>query len=80
MADKGDRLIIKVINNLSEQTVVHWHGIRLPAGMDGTDSVQRPIQPGETFEYNFVVPDSGTFWYHAHQNETVQMERGMYGH
>ena len=79
MADKGDRLIIKVINNLSEQTVVHWHGIRLPAGMDGTDSVQRPIQPGETFEYNFVVPDSGTFWYHAHQNETVQMERGMYG-
>jgi FtsP/CotA-like multicopper oxidase with cupredoxin domain len=79
MADKGDRLIIKVINNLSEQTVVHWHGIRLPAGMDGTDSVQRPIQPGETFEYNFIVPDSGTFWYHAHQNETVQMERGMYG-
>jgi FtsP/CotA-like multicopper oxidase with cupredoxin domain len=78
-ADKGDRLIIKVTNNLSEQTVVHWHGIRLPAGMDGTDSVQRPIQAGETFEYNFVVPDSGTFWYHAHQNETVQMERGMYG-
>ncbi len=78
-ADKGDRLRIKVTNNLSEQTVVHWHGIRLPAAMDGTDSVQKPIQPGETFEYDFVVPDSGTFWYHAHQNETVQMERGMYG-
>lgn len=79
MADMGDRLVIKVTNNLSEPTVVHWHGIRLPAGMDGTDSVQKPIQPGETFEYSFIVPDSGTFWYHAHQNETVQMERGMYG-
>lgn len=78
-AEKGDRLSVKVINNLNEPTVVHWHGIRLPASMDGTDSVQRPIQPGETFEYNFEVPDSGTFWYHAHQNETVQMERGMYG-
>lgn len=41
--------------------------------------MQQPIQPGETFEYSFVVPDAGTFWYHSHQNETVQMERGMYG-
>ena len=79
IAEKGDRLNIKVTNKLNEPTVVHWHGIRLPAGMDGTDSVQTPIQPGETFEYNFLVPDSGTFWYHSHQNETVQMERGMYG-
>jgi len=33
----------------------------------------------ETFEYRFVVPDAGTFWYHSHRNETVQMERGLYG-
>jgi FtsP/CotA-like multicopper oxidase with cupredoxin domain len=78
-AMKGDKLIIKVINNLTEPTVIHWHGIQLPSGMDGTDSVQKPIAPGEQFEYSFVVPDAGTFWYHAHQNETVQMERGMYG-
>jgi FtsP/CotA-like multicopper oxidase with cupredoxin domain len=78
-AEKGDRLIIKAKNNLNESTVIHWHGIRLPASMDGTDTVQKPIAPGEEFVYDFIVPDAGTFWYHAHQNETVQMERGMYG-
>ncbi|MBV9961438.1 MAG: multicopper oxidase family protein [Parafilimonas sp.] len=78
-ANKGDTLAIKVKNNLDEPTVVHWHGIRLPSSMDGTDDVQRTIQPGGEFEYRFVVPDAGTFWYHSHQNETVQMERGMYG-
>lgn len=78
-AKKGDTLVVKVKNELEEPTVIHWHGIRLPASMDGTGEVQIPIQPGETFEYSFVVPDAGTFWYHSHQNETVQMERGMYG-
>ena len=78
-AHKGDTMVIKVKNNLKEPTIVHWHGIRLPASMDGTDSVQKPIGPGEEFEYRFQVPDAGTFWYHSHQNETVQMERGMYG-
>ena len=78
-AKQGDTLKVKVINNLSEATMVHWHGIRLPAAMDGTGEVQQPIAPGESFEYRFEVPDAGTFWYHSHQNETVQMERGMYG-
>lgn len=78
-ARKGDTLVIKVKNDLKESTVIHWHGIQLPSAMDGTDSVQKPIAPGEEFEYRFVVPDAGTFWYHSHQNETVQMERGMYG-
>ena len=78
-ANKGETLVVKVRNNLTEPTVVHWHGIQLPSSMDGTDDTQRPIQPGEAFEYRFVVPDAGTFWYHSHQNETVQMERGMYG-
>lgn len=78
-ARKGDTLVVKVKNDLKESTVIHWHGIQLPSEMDGTDSVQRPTEPGEEFEYRFVVPDAGTFWYHSHQNETVQMERGMYG-
>lgn len=78
-AGVGDTVVVKVTNNLKEATIIHWHGIRLSAGMDGTDAVQRPISPGETFEYKFVVPDAGTFWYHSHANETVQMERGMYG-
>jgi FtsP/CotA-like multicopper oxidase with cupredoxin domain len=78
-AKKGDTLVVRVQNNLPEPTMVHWHGIRLPASMDGTGEVQHPILPGESFEYRFIVPDAGTFWYHSHQNETVQMERGMYG-
>jgi FtsP/CotA-like multicopper oxidase with cupredoxin domain len=78
-AKKGDALAITVKNELPQATVVHWHGIRLPASMDGTGEVQKPIQPGESFTYQFEVPDAGTFWYHSHQNETEQMERGLYG-
>lgn len=78
-ARKGDTLVLCLKNNLPEPTIVHWHGIRLPAPMDGTGEVQKPIEPGEEFEYRFDLPDAGTFWYHSHHNETVQMERGMYG-
>ena len=78
-AEVGDELVVEVTNELPEPTTIHWHGIRLPAPMDGTDLTQRPIQPGETFEYRFTVPDAGTFWYHPHWNESVQMERGLYG-
>jgi FtsP/CotA-like multicopper oxidase with cupredoxin domain len=78
-AKKGDTMIIKVNNELEEPTVIHWHGIRLPASMDGTGEVQQPIEPGESFIYRFELHDAGTFWYHSHQNETEQMERGMYG-
>src|SRR5688572_2988720 len=75
----GDVLEIRLANRVSEPTVLHWHGLRIPAAMDGTESVQRPVAPGETFTYRYRVPDAGTFWYHAHVNETVQLERGVYG-
>ena len=78
-ANVGDTLVIRVTNNLKEPTMIHWHGLRIPASMDGTGATQKPIEPGEVFEYRFVVPDAGTFWYHSHANETVQLERGMYG-
>lgn len=78
-AKKGDVLEVRVINNLSESTLIHWHGVRLNSSMDGTGDVQAPIKPGEEFTYRFSVPDAGTFWYHSHNNETRQMERGMYG-
>ena len=78
-ANAGDTVIVRLTNRLDEPTVIHWHGIRLPAAMDGTQVVQPLVQPGETFEYRFTAPDAGTFWYHSHHNETVQMERGLYG-
>ena len=75
----GDVLVVRLTNRLPEPTTIHWHGLRLPAAMDGTEGTQRPIPPGESYEYRFALPDAGTFWYHAHYNETVQLERGLYG-
>lgn len=78
-ARKGDPLVVKLKNSLAEPTLIHWHGIRLPTAMDGTGEVQKAVEPGQEFEYRFQPEDAGSFWYHSHHNETVQMERGMYG-
>ena len=78
-ANRGDPLLVRLTNNLPQATMLHWHGIRVPASMDGTGAVQRAVEPGETFEYRFDVPDAGTYWYHSHHNETEQIERGLYG-
>lgn len=78
-AQVGDVLEVQFTNRLPEATAIHWHGLRIPAAMDGTEMVQRPIAPGGTFTYRFRLPDAGTFWYHPHVNETVQLERGLYG-
>ncbi len=77
----GDTLVVQLRNGLPEPTTIHWHGLRVPAEMDGTERVQRPVQPGDTFEYRFVLPDAGTFWYHPHLNinTTQQLEKGLYG-
>jgi len=75
----GDVLEVRLTNHLSEPTTLHWHGIRLPAPMDGTDMVQHPVEPGAVFVYRIKLLDAGTFWYHSHSNEPVQVRRGMYG-
>ena len=78
-AKQGVPLEVRFTNKLSEPTLIHWHGLRVPASMDGTQAVQRPVQPGETFTYRFTPPDAGTFWYHPHANETQQLEKGLFG-
>jgi FtsP/CotA-like multicopper oxidase with cupredoxin domain len=78
-ANVGDVLEVRLTNSLPEPTTIHWHGLRLPAPMDGTENVQHAIAPGQTFTYRFFLPDAGTFWYHPHSNETIQLERGLYG-
>jgi FtsP/CotA-like multicopper oxidase with cupredoxin domain len=75
----GDTILVRLKNSLKEPTTIHWHGLRVPSLMDGTQVVQPVVLPGETFEYRFTVPDAGTFWYHSHVNETVQLEKGLYG-
>jgi FtsP/CotA-like multicopper oxidase with cupredoxin domain len=69
-----------IINGLNESTTVHWHGIRLPNGMDGVPGLtQASIEPGDSFPYAFTPPDAGTFWYHPHDHTASQMGRGMAG-
>ncbi|NJN47472.1 MAG: multicopper oxidase family protein [Candidatus Competibacteraceae bacterium] len=79
-ARRGDRLRITVDNGLAEDTTVHWHGIRLPNAMDGVpDLTQPPIKPGESYVYEFELPDSGSYWYHPHANSAEQVGRGLSG-
>ena len=77
---QGERARIDVVNRLDRPTSVHWHGLRVPNAMDGVAHLtQKPIGPGETFHYEFDLPDAGTFWYHPHMDSSGQIGRGLYG-
>jgi FtsP/CotA-like multicopper oxidase with cupredoxin domain len=77
---QGEPVRVTVANKLEQDTTVHWHGIRLPIGMDGVPGLTQPaIRPGESFTYEFTPPDAGTFWYHPHANSLQQLGRGMAG-
>ena len=77
---EGDRVRIFVTNKLPEHTSVHWHGQRLPNGMDGVSGLTQPsIKPGKTFVYECVARRPGTFMYHPHADEMTQMAMGMMG-
>jgi manganese oxidase len=77
---EGDKVRIFVTNKLPEHTTVHWHGMLLPNGMDGVGGLTQPhIEPGKTFVYEFEAKTSGTFMYHPHSDEMVQMAMGMMG-
>ena len=77
---EGDRVRIFVTNKLPEYTTIHWHGVRVPNGMDGVAGLTQPaIRPGETWIYEFDMNHAGTFMYHPHADEMVQMAMGMMG-
>lgn len=78
-AKVGDRIIVRFKNSLPEPTTIHWHGIRLPAAMDGTLAMQQPIPPGGSFRYEFTLKDAGLFWYHPHIRSDIQVQKGLYG-
>jgi FtsP/CotA-like multicopper oxidase with cupredoxin domain len=79
-AVEGDKVRIYVTNKLPEHTTIHWHGMLLPNGMDGVGGLTQPhIKPGKTFVYEFILQKSGTFMYHPHADEMVQMAMGMMG-
>lgn len=77
---RGERVRVRLTNNLEEPTSVHWHGMRVDNAMDGVAGLtQEPVPPGDTFDYEFVAPDAGTYWYHAHSRSWNQVARGLYG-
>ncbi|MBL4888871.1 MAG: copper oxidase [Candidatus Lindowbacteria bacterium] len=79
-AVEGDRVRILVYNRLPEPTVVHWHGVLLPSGMDGVQGLtQKGIPPGETYAYEFTLKQHGTLMYHSHGDEMVQIGLGSMG-
>ena len=79
-ATEGDTVRIVVHNELPEATSVHFHGLNVPFAMDGVAGLsQPPINPHETFTYEFKVTPAGTHWYHSHFDSTKQVSMGMYG-
>jgi len=74
---EGDTVTLRVKNELDEDTSIHWHGIILPASMDGVPGLSfHGIHPGETYHYRFTVKQHGTYWYHSHSG--FQEQRGVY--
>ena len=75
---EGERVTLRVTNHLAHDTSIHWHGMILPADMDGVPGISfAGIPPGETFTYQFDVRQNGTFWYHSHSD--FQEQTGVYG-
>ncbi|WP_171174711.1 multicopper oxidase family protein [Ruegeria sp. HKCCA4633] len=77
---QGARVQRQLLNALPQPTSVHWHGIRIDNSMDGVPGLtQDVVETGRSFDYDFVVPDAGTYWYHAHNRSMEQVARGLYG-
>ncbi|MFE7288745.1 multicopper oxidase family protein [Streptomyces noursei] len=73
----GDTLSMTFRNSLPQSTTLHWHGLALRNDMDGVpDVTQRPIRPGDSFDYRFRVTQPGTYWFHPHVG--VQQDHGLY--
>jgi CopA family copper-resistance protein len=75
---EGDTITLNVSNRLDEDTSIHWHGILLPANMDGVPGLSfSGIHPGQAYRYQFTVKQHGTYWYHSHSG--FQEQQGVYG-
>ncbi|OWV40320.1 copper oxidase [Mameliella alba] len=77
---QGQAVGITLKNHLDDGALVHWHGLRIPNRMDGVNVLtQDVIAPGRSFDYQFRLPDAGTFWYHSHYLSYEQVSRGLFG-
>jgi FtsP/CotA-like multicopper oxidase with cupredoxin domain len=77
---RGKAFRARLANGLTEHTAIHWHGVRVPNAMDGVPYMtQDPVEPGQSFAYEFAPPDAGTFFFHPHCNTVEQLGRGLAG-
>lgn len=77
---EGDRVRVILHNELPESTAVHFHGLELPNAMDGVTFItQPPVKPGQSWTYEFVVPNPGSHMYHSHHNSAKQVGLGLLG-
>lgn len=77
---EGDRVRVVLKNELSESTVIHFHGLEIPNDQDGVPFItQPPVKPGESFTYEFTVPNAGSHMYHSHHNAATQTMMGLLG-
>jgi CopA family copper-resistance protein len=75
---QGDTVTLRVTNRLPVPSSIHWHGVVVPADMDGVPGLSfSGVPPGETYTYRFQVNQSGTYWYHSHTR--FQEQTGLYG-
>ena len=78
--NQNSTITVNFTNNIEFATTLRWHGVRVENKYDGVPGLtQRPVKPGETFEYKVRFPDAGTFWYHPHQREDIAQDLGLYG-
>jgi FtsP/CotA-like multicopper oxidase with cupredoxin domain len=77
---EGDHIRVVLKNELPESTVIHFHGLELPNAMDGVSFMtQPPVKPGDSFTYEFIVPNSGSHMYHSHHDSAKQVGLGLLG-
>jgi FtsP/CotA-like multicopper oxidase with cupredoxin domain len=77
---EGDHVRITLINHLPVPTTIHWHGVHVTPAMDGPAGLnQAPVEPGQSFVYDFVATPGGTRWYHSHTDVATQVMLGLYG-
>lgn len=77
---EGDHVHVTLINNLPAPTTIHWHGIQVPNASDGVSGLtQDAVPPGGKFEYDFIAPSPGTYWYHSHHQTLDQEPKGLFG-
>ena len=77
---QGDHVHITLINNLPVSTSIHWHGIQVPNAADGVAGLtQDAVKPGQSYTYDFIAKDIGTYWYHSHTSTSEQLPKGLIG-